>query len=111
MPAAAAGGGGGWVVANRSGKKAIIFKPNKHSHGIDPPGQGIKHFRFRAGEPGMYRLAMRLNAPHTTEYNEYVFFWNDEEGGGMGELGSVPRGDGRACLRVICDGPLRYLCR
>jgi len=70
MSAVAAGGGGGWVVGSRSGRRALIFKPNKDSHSVDGPGQGVKAFRFRVAAAGTYRIAFRLSAPHWTEYND-----------------------------------------
>lgn len=70
MPVAAAGGGGGWAVANRGSRWALVFKPNKRSHSVDAPGQGIKHYKFRAAVAGTYRLALRMAAPHPTEHND-----------------------------------------
>lgn len=70
MPTAAAGGGGGWEKQMRGGRWALVFKPRKTSHSVDSPGQGIKYFRFRAAQAGVYRLALRMSAPHSTEHND-----------------------------------------
>lgn len=104
MPTAAAGGGGGWEKQMRGGRWAFVFKPRKTSHSVDSPGQGIKYFRFRAAQAGVYRLALRMSAPHSTEHNEYVWGgWRGEcgasyGGGGAERGGHVVRG---ACASVV----------
>ncbi|GAB0489651.1 hypothetical protein MMPV_000876 [Pyropia vietnamensis] len=71
MPAAATGAGGGWEVQTIAGLEALIFRPNKEATTVDPPGAaGVRTFSFKADEAGPYRVVMRMNAPHPTDYND-----------------------------------------
>lgn len=71
MPAAATGGGDGWEVQTVAGRNALIFRPDKEATSIDAPGAaGVRTFSFAPDEAGSYRVVLRMNAPHPTDYND-----------------------------------------